>query len=122
MGEILLLIGLSVESGHLKNWETPRPSCLVIRQGLFTSAGVFGLGTVFFASCLYTTALRGERHVKIRQNTRREILEVSVMHASPPTSPQRITMRAAPSEPRHEHNLHTLNYYLTMFDKQSRLV
>ncbi|KAL8490579.1 hypothetical protein ACS0TY_022552 [Phlomoides rotata] len=122
VGEVLLLIGLSVESGHLKNWESLRPSCLAIRQGLFTSAGVFGLATVFLASGLYTTALRGERHVRIRQNTRREVLDVSAMHASPPRSPQRITVRAAPSEPRHDHNLHTLNYYLTMFDKQSSLV
>lgn len=127
MGEIQLLIGLSVESGHLKNWGTPRPSCLVIRQGLFTAAGVLGLATVFFASGLYTTALRAERYVQVQENLRREILEVSVMYASPPRSPGRNavdTIRAdrgeGPTLPRQEE--HTLDYYLRTFDhKQSRL-
>uniref|UniRef100_A0A803NBW7 Uncharacterized protein n=1 Tax=Chenopodium quinoa TaxID=63459 RepID=A0A803NBW7_CHEQI len=32
VGEIMLLIGLSVESGHLKDWSTPKTSCLIIRE------------------------------------------------------------------------------------------
>ncbi|KAH6780164.1 transmembrane protein [Perilla frutescens var. hirtella] len=128
VGEIELLIGLSVESGHLKNWDTPRPSCLIIRQGLFTAAGVLGLATVFFASGLYITALRAERYVQNQENTRREILEVSVMYASPPRSPGRNnSIRADRGEgplPRQDDgcNLHTLNYYLRALDKQSRFV
>ncbi|KAK6122596.1 hypothetical protein DH2020_043653 [Rehmannia glutinosa] len=126
VGEILLLIGLSIESGHLKNWKTPRPSCLIIRQGLFTSAGVFGLVTVFLASALYITALRAERYFHTRENTRRHVLEASAMYASPPTSPGRInTIRAVHNEeplPRQDQNLHTLYYYLRAFDKQSSLV
>ncbi|RVW39924.1 hypothetical protein CK203_081077 [Vitis vinifera] len=47
VGEILLLIGVSVESGHLKNWSTPRPSCLTIPQGLFSAAGGFWVGHNF---------------------------------------------------------------------------
>lgn len=43
VAEILLLIGLSVESGHLKNWEIAKESCLVVGQGLFSAAGVFGI-------------------------------------------------------------------------------
>ncbi|PIN08796.1 hypothetical protein CDL12_18615 [Handroanthus impetiginosus] len=125
VGEILLLIGLSVESGHLKNWAIPRPSCLSIGQGLFTAAGVLGLVTVFLASGLYITALRAERHFQEQENTRREVLEASVMYASPPGSPVRITIRAVNNEeplPRQDQNFLTLSHYLTAFDKQSRLV
>ncbi|KAG8372909.1 hypothetical protein BUALT_Bualt12G0116100 [Buddleja alternifolia] len=127
VGEILLLIGLSVESGHLKNWSTPRPSCLIIPQGLFTSAGVSGLATVFLASGLYITVLRAETYFQERENTRREILEASVMYASPLTSPaERFNMRTVPNEnpssPRQDQNFHTLYHYLRAFDKNSSLV
>ena len=87
VGEILLLIGLSVESGHLKNWSRPRPNCLIIREGLFSAAGIFALLTVFFASGLYLTALRAQRMTQEHENTRREILEASALYASPPRSP-----------------------------------
>ncbi|KAJ6910432.1 hypothetical protein NC652_021184 [Populus alba x Populus x berolinensis] len=88
VGEILLLIGLGVESGHLKNWSRPRPNCLIIKEGLFSAAGIFALLTVFFASGLYLTALRAQRMSQEHENTRREILEASALHASPPRSPQ----------------------------------
>ncbi|GAV84297.1 DUF1218 domain-containing protein, partial [Cephalotus follicularis] len=68
--EILMLIGLTVESGHLRNWCSPRPSCLMIKEGLFSAARVFALTTVFF-TC----------------NTRRQVLEISTLQASPPRSP-----------------------------------
>ncbi|KAL3641905.1 hypothetical protein CASFOL_012720 [Castilleja foliolosa] len=129
IGEVLLLIGLSVESGHLKNWATPQPSCLIIRQGLFTAGGVFGLATVFLASGLYITALRAEAYFREQENTRRQILEVSAMYASPPGTPDRIsnTIRAVHNEyplPRQgdQKNWLTLHYYLTAFDKQSSVV
>ncbi|KAL0393302.1 UNVERIFIED_CONTAM: hypothetical protein Sradi_2553000 [Sesamum radiatum] len=125
VGEILLLIGLSVESGHLKNWATPRPSCLTIRQGLFTAAGVLGLVTVFLASGLYITALRAERHFEAREIRRREMWEASVMYASPPRSPERTSIRAAPSESplaRQDQSVLTLYHYLRAFDKHSTLV
>ncbi|KAI3804200.1 hypothetical protein L1987_25572 [Smallanthus sonchifolius] len=60
VGEVLLLIGVSVESGHLKGWLTPRPSCFIAREGLFSSAGVLGITTVFLASGLSVTALRAQ--------------------------------------------------------------
>ncbi|XP_040999877.1 uncharacterized protein LOC121245989 [Juglans microcarpa x Juglans regia] len=88
LAEILLLIGLSVESGHLKNWNRPSPSCLVIREGLFSAAGVFSLATVFLAASLYLTALRAETISQELQNVRREVLETSVLYASPPRSPR----------------------------------
>lgn len=88
VGEILLLIGLSVESGHLKNWFKPIPSCLVLRQGLFSAAGVFGLTSVFFAAGLYLTALKVQRVSLDQENVRREVLAASVLYASPPRSPR----------------------------------
>lgn len=87
VGEILLLIALSVESGHLKNWSRPRSSCLVIRPGLFSAAGVFALTSVFLAAGLYLTALRAQRTFQDRENVRREVLEASALYASPPRSP-----------------------------------
>ncbi|OVA16839.1 Protein of unknown function DUF1218 [Macleaya cordata] len=90
VGEVLLLIGLSVESGHLKKWWRPRLSCLVIREGLFLAAGVFGLTTVFLASGLYLTALRAQKLRQEEENVRREILDTSILYASPPRSPRRL--------------------------------
>ncbi|KAH7573499.1 hypothetical protein ACOSP7_007223 [Xanthoceras sorbifolium] len=87
VGEILLLIGLSVESGHLRNWSNPRPSCLIIKEGLFSAAGVFALLTVFLAAGLYLTALRAQRISEELENVRREVLEASAMYVSPPRSP-----------------------------------
>ncbi|XP_015899982.3 uncharacterized protein LOC107433234 [Ziziphus jujuba] len=92
VGEILLLIGLSVESGHLKNWSRPRQSCLIIREGLFSAAGVFALASVFLAAGLYLTTLRAEKLSQDQENVRREVLEASALYASPPTSPIITTM------------------------------
>ncbi|KAL0367783.1 UNVERIFIED_CONTAM: hypothetical protein Sradi_3668400 [Sesamum radiatum] len=104
---------------------TPRPTCLTIRQGLFTAAGVLGLVTVFLASGLYITALRAERHFEEREIRRREMWEASVMYASPPRSPERRSIRAAPSESplaRQDESVVTLYHYLRAFDKHSTLV
>ncbi|KAJ8766841.1 hypothetical protein K2173_009121 [Erythroxylum novogranatense] len=87
VGEILLLIGLSVESGHLKNWSRPKQSCIAIKEGLFSAAGAFSLVTVFLAAGLYLTALRAQRMSKEQETARREMLEASTMFASPPRSP-----------------------------------
>lgn len=88
----MLLIGLSVESGHLKNWARPKPSCLVIREGVFSAAGVFALTTVFLAAGLYLTALRAQRFSQNQENVRREVIEAAVMYASPPRSPHLTTI------------------------------
>ena len=98
MAEILLLIGLSVESGHLKNWSKPRESCLVIREGLFSAAGVLALTSVFLAAGLYLTALRAQRKAQEHENVRRQILEASALYASPPTSPTRHHITATARE------------------------
>ncbi|XP_042500553.1 uncharacterized protein LOC122078582 [Macadamia integrifolia] len=92
VGEVLLLIGLSVESGHLKKWWRPRPSCLIVGPGLYSAAGVFGLTTVFLASGLYLTALRALKMRQEEDNVRHEVLNTSILFGSPPRSPpHRIT-------------------------------
>ncbi|XP_043718603.1 uncharacterized protein LOC122666633 [Telopea speciosissima] len=92
VGEVLLLIGLSVESGHLKKWWRPKPTCLVVGPGLFSAGGVFGLTTVFLSSGLYLTALRALKLRQQEDNVRQEVLNTSFLFASPPRSPtHRIT-------------------------------
>ncbi|KAE9602569.1 hypothetical protein Lal_00049680 [Lupinus albus] len=80
--EILLLIGVFVESGHLKNWSMPRKSCLIIREGMFSSAAVFALITVFLASALCLTTLHTQR---ISQDLENVQWESSPKHVSNPT-------------------------------------
>ncbi|XP_050217994.1 uncharacterized protein LOC126668833 [Mercurialis annua] len=99
VSEILLLIGVSVESGHLKNWFKPKPSCLIIKQGVFCAAGVLSLVTVFLAAGLYLTALRAQKLSQQHENIRRQILEVSALYASPPRSPPHQLNAAARENP-----------------------
>lgn len=127
VGEILLLIGLSIESGHLRNWGIPRPSCVTIGEGLFTAAGVFGLVTVFLAAGLYITALRAQKLVEEEEAVRREVLEASALYASatPPRSPRRVDLRAVANEntvARQDRNRHSLADYMTEFEKYSNLM
>lgn len=95
----MLLVALSVESRHLKNWSKPKPSFLVIRQGLFSAAEVFSLLTVFLATGLHLTALQAHRISKDLENTHREILEASTLYASPPRSPTNRMARVAREAP-----------------------
>ncbi|KNA04532.1 hypothetical protein SOVF_198860 [Spinacia oleracea] len=88
VGEIMLLIGLSVESGHLKDWASPKSSCLIVREGVFTAAGVFSLLSVFLAAGLYATALRVQWLGQQQETIRRAILEASSIYATPPRSPE----------------------------------
>ncbi|KAK7246332.1 hypothetical protein RIF29_41197 [Crotalaria pallida] len=120
VGEILLLAGLSVESGHLKNWSKPKTDCYSIREGLFSSAGVFALTTVFLAAGLYLTALRAQRMLEELAHVRREVLEASALYASPPRSPQRHTITSVAREnpiTRESHNEHLLSVFPTPFNK-----
>lgn len=125
VGEILLLIGLSVESGHLKNWSRPRPSCLVIKEGLFSAAGVFALLTVFLAAGLYLVALRAQKISLEQENVRREVLEASAFYASPSLSPPDavITTMARENPVRRENQLQQQPLVPSFgFSKQSNLV
>ena len=113
-----------MESGHLKDWSTPRTSCLIIRKGLFASSGLFALITVFLAAGLYLTALRAHRLLQDQQTVRREVIEASVLYASPPRSPpHRIT--TVPNENPivgENHNHRPLSEYLSVFNKHANLV
>ncbi|XP_074302450.1 uncharacterized protein LOC141634021 [Silene latifolia] len=88
VGEIMLLIGLSVESGHLRDWSSPKSNCLIVREGVFTAAGIFSLLTVFLAAGLYATALRVQWLCQEQETIQREVFEASTLYASPPRSPQ----------------------------------
>ncbi|KAL8161954.1 hypothetical protein V2J09_013443 [Rumex salicifolius] len=91
VSEIMLLIGLSVESGHLKKWWDPRDTCLIIQPGVFTAAGVFALATVFLAAGLYASAIRMQWLCEEQAAVRQEILQASAFYvpSSPPGSPPR---------------------------------
>lgn len=118
VGEVLLLIGISVESGHLKNWSTSRPSCLVLKQGLFLAAGVFGLTTVFLASGLYITVLRVQKLLHEEEIVRRQALEAAMLYASPPRSPgHRLETLRNESPVIRQHNEHDLSLYISAFSK-----
>lgn len=124
VGEILLLIGLSVESGHLKNWNRPRPNCLILREGLFSAAGVFSLTTVFLAAGLYLTALRAQIISQEQENVRREVLEASALYATPPSSPPHGITTIARENPitRENHGQQPLFVFPQAFSKHSNLV
>lgn len=121
VGEILLLVGLSVESGHLKNWNRQRPSCLVIREGLFSAAGVFSLATVFFAAGLFLTALRAQTISQELENVRREVLEASALYASPPHRMATIA-RENPITSENHTQQPLFEFPLQAFSKHSNLV
>ena len=65
------MIGISVESGHLSNWTSPKANCHAVRPGAFAVAGAFGLITVFLGFGLYPTALRTQRLHLEEENARR---------------------------------------------------
>lgn len=106
VAEVLLLVGISVESGHLSKWAIPRSGCSVIRQGLFSAAGVIGLVTVFLAAGLYLTALRAQRLSQEQDNLRRQVLDTAIFYATPPRSPPRSIRTTAAASPmvRYNHN------------------
>lgn len=67
IAEVLLMIGIGVESGHLSDWRKPRPVCHRVRPGMFAGAGILGLITVVLGFVVYITAvqaqrLRGQQH------------------------------------------------------------
>uniref|UniRef100_A0A7N0ZSJ9 Transmembrane protein n=1 Tax=Kalanchoe fedtschenkoi TaxID=63787 RepID=A0A7N0ZSJ9_KALFE len=101
VGEILLLIGITVESSHLRKWASPSSNCLMIREGLFASAGVIGMSTVFLATGLHLTALRIQRACENQEKLRRQMMEAAMLYASPPRNSGVAVM---PMESRREHH------------------
>ncbi|KAJ6812668.1 uncharacterized protein M6B38_148810 [Iris pallida] len=99
LAEILLLIGIGVESGHLSNWTTQRSNCRAIRPGAFAVAGVFGLITVFLGVGLYLTALRTVRlHVEEAKGRRAGIPGASDQY--PQLPPSHMYPHLPPTAPR----------------------
>ncbi|KVH96501.1 Protein of unknown function DUF1218 [Cynara cardunculus var. scolymus] len=120
VAEVLLLIGLSVESGHLKGWSIPRPTCFIAREGLFSSAGVLGITTVFLSSGLSITALRAQWLLQDQENVRREVMEASILYSSPPRPSGDRIMAVGGETPIVRHDVYYepgLTEYLRAFDK-----
>ncbi|CAM8977892.1 unnamed protein product [Rhodiola kirilowii] len=125
VGEILLLIGITVESSHLTKWTTPSSNCLMIREGLFASAGVIGMTTVFLATGLYLTALRIQRACENQENVRRQVMEAAMLYASPPRRSEPLAMPMESSEmggSRREYHQPSLTDYSSGFSKELNFV
>ncbi|KAF8724072.1 hypothetical protein HU200_021085 [Digitaria exilis] len=61
LAEVLLMIGIGVESGHMSDWKKPRPVCHRVRPGMFAAAGILGLITVVVGFVVYVTAVQAQR-------------------------------------------------------------
>ncbi|KAG8052753.1 hypothetical protein GUJ93_ZPchr0001g30286 [Zizania palustris] len=61
LAEMLLMIGIGVESGHVNDWRKPRPVCHRVRPGIFAAAGILGLITVVIGFVVYVTALQTQK-------------------------------------------------------------
>lgn len=60
---------------------------MVIRGGLFSAAGIFALTAVIMVTGLYVIGLRVLKMFQEQEVFRRDMLETSVLYASPPRSP-----------------------------------
>ncbi|KAF0919486.1 hypothetical protein E2562_029607 [Oryza meyeriana var. granulata] len=58
LAEVMLMVGIAVESGHVSDWRKPRPVCHRVRPGVFAAAGILGLITVVVGFVVYVTALQ----------------------------------------------------------------
>lgn len=61
LAEVLLMIGIGVESGHVSDWRKPRPVCHRVRPGMFAAAGILGLITVVVGFVVYVTAVQAHK-------------------------------------------------------------
>jgi hypothetical protein len=61
LAEVMLMIGIAVESGHMSDWRKPRPVCHRVRPGMFAAAGILGLVTVVVGFVVYITAVQAQR-------------------------------------------------------------
>ncbi|CAD6239114.1 unnamed protein product [Miscanthus lutarioriparius] len=61
LAEVMLMIGIAVESGHMSDWRKPRPVCHRVRPGMFAAAGILGLITVVVGFVGYITAVQAQR-------------------------------------------------------------
>ncbi|XP_062190813.1 uncharacterized protein LOC133894021 [Phragmites australis] len=61
LAEVLLMIGIGVESGHVNDWRRPRPVCHRVRPGMFAAAGILGLITVVVGFVVYVAVVQAQR-------------------------------------------------------------
>lgn len=61
LAEVLLMIGIGVESGHISDWRKPRQVCHRVRPGMFAAAGILGLITVVVGFVVYVTAVQTQK-------------------------------------------------------------
>ncbi|XP_008795535.1 uncharacterized protein LOC103711240 [Phoenix dactylifera] len=87
IAEVLLMIGMAVESSHISQWTKPRPDCHVIRPGLFAAAGILGLITVFLGIALYLTAFRTQTLHQVAEGMQRGAPNTAHQHRVPPSAP-----------------------------------
>lgn len=90
IAEVLLVIGIAVESTHLREWRSARNRCLVVRQGSFLAAGFFDLSTVFLATAFYFVVLQMKKVRDGEAAVQREVVEAALF--STPTSNTSNTM------------------------------
>ncbi|KAK8979966.1 hypothetical protein V6N11_061710 [Hibiscus sabdariffa] len=68
-------------------------------EGLFCAAGVLTLMTVFLAAGLYLTALHAQKLFQQHHHVRQQVLETSILYASPPASPSHQLTTMAREDP-----------------------
>lgn len=61
LAEVLLMIGIGVESGHVSDWRKPRQVCHRVRPGMFAAAGILGLITVVVGFVVYVIAVQTQK-------------------------------------------------------------
>eukprot|EP00262_Sarcandra_glabra_P017761 TRINITY_DN6187_c0_g1_i1.p1 TRINITY_DN6187_c0_g1~~TRINITY_DN6187_c0_g1_i1.p1 ORF type:complete len:274 (+),score=22.09 TRINITY_DN6187_c0_g1_i1:216-1037(+) len=88
VAEVLLVIGMTVESTHLRRWRHARRDCLVTRHGAFLAAGVFDLSTVILATAFFCVLLRMKRAIG-EADVHREVMHVDLYPSTslPDSSP-----------------------------------
>lgn len=74
---MLLIIGIALESTHLRRWKDTRNRCSVVRRGSFLAAGLFDLWTVFLATAFYLVVLQMKRVKEGEAAVQREVVEAA---------------------------------------------
>ncbi|KAJ4809117.1 hypothetical protein LUZ62_021683 [Rhynchospora pubera] len=88
IAEVLLMIGIGVESGHLTDWTKPRTGCHVMRPGMFAAAGILGLIAVFLGFMVYLTSLKTKKLYHGEEAMHRGLHHTEPRpHVPPPTAP-----------------------------------
>ncbi|XP_068641593.1 uncharacterized protein [Aristolochia californica] len=97
--EVLLLIGIAVESIHSKRWREPRDGCVVVRRWTFLAAGLFDLTTVIFATSFYLLILKTKRQREEELAIGNEVAEADRFSANAAALRLPTTASSSVSEP-----------------------